>query len=203
MASAVVLVSLFVWGTSRLGCWLIVEDRAELSDVIVVLTGDMPFRAIEAARIYQRGLAPEVWLTHDMRPAEQDAFRKLGIAYIPEDTYNREVLERMFVPAQSIHVLQGPARNTADEVLLIARELRRLGRNKVILVTSKPHSRRVKATWRALVGDVPQAQVHCATEAPYDPTRWWKNTEDALAVSRELLGLFNVWAGFPVRPDRK
>jgi hypothetical protein len=29
---------------------------------------------------------------------------------------------------------------------------------------------------------------------------WWRNTRDALAVVREILGLINLWAGLPVRP---
>jgi hypothetical protein len=70
-----------------------------------------------------------------------------------------------------------------------------------MLVTSRAHSRRVRATWHALVGDAPQAVVRSATDDPYDPARWWRHTRDALAVSREVFGLLNVWAGVPVRQE--
>ncbi len=195
------LIPLFVWGVIRVGHWLVVEDPLEPARAIVVLSGHLPFRAIEAARIYEQGVAPEVWLTIGARPAEQAALKKVGVLYISEEIYSREVLARMGVPTQSIHLLAEPARNTAEEVRVIARELRRAGGNRVILVTSKPHTRRVKATWRTVVGDALQAEVRYATEEPYDPGHWWQNTEDALAVSRESFGLLNVWAGFPVRPD--
>ncbi len=198
-----VVIAFFLWSVIRVGHWLVVEDPLEPSRAIVVLGGHLPFRAIEAARIYQRGLAPEIWLTEGARPAEQAALRKLGILYIPEEIYNLEALERMGVPRQSIHLLGDRPRNTAEEILLVARELKKAGGGRLILVTSKPHSRRVKATWRALVGDAPQAEVRYAVDEPYDPSHWWKNSDDALAVSREVFGLLNVWAGFPVRPDRK
>jgi hypothetical protein len=70
----------------------------------------------------------------------------------------------------------------------------------VILVTSKAHSRRLKATWRALVGDSPLAIVRYAREDPFDPGSWWRYTDDALSVIREVFGILNVWAGFPMKP---
>jgi uncharacterized SAM-binding protein YcdF (DUF218 family) len=190
------------WMVARVGHWLVVEDPLESARAIVVLGGHLPFRALEAARIYHQGLAPEVWLTGGERPSEEAALKKLGVPYIREETYNREVLERMGVPGPSIYLLESPARNTVDELLGVARQLKKVGGQRVILVTSKPHSRRVKATWRALVGDAPRAEVRWTSDDPYNPNRWWENTADALAVSRECLGLLNVWAGFPVQPDR-
>jgi uncharacterized SAM-binding protein YcdF (DUF218 family) len=197
------LMSLFVWAFIRVGGWIVLEDPLEPARAIVILGGRMPFRAIEAARIYQRGFASEVWLTRGEHPAEEAALKKLGIFQIPEETYNRKILERMGVPPQSICLLEGPARNTAEEVLVVVRALNKVGGKKVILVTSKPHTRRVKATWQSLVGPTPKAEVRFGWDDEYNPERWWHNTEDALAVSREVFGLLNVWVGFPVRPDRE
>jgi hypothetical protein len=87
-------------------------------------------------------------------------------------------------------------------VRLIAGELGRAGGDRVIIVTSKTHSRRVRTTWAAIVGASPRAIIRYAREEPYDARGWWRNTRDALDVSREVFGLMNVWAGFPVRPDR-
>jgi uncharacterized SAM-binding protein YcdF (DUF218 family) len=170
----------------RVGQWLLVADPLEHARAIVVLSGRIPFRAMEAASIYGDGWAPEVWITRETRTAEEAALDKLGLEVVRGDTYNREVLERTGVPSGKIRVLDDPVDNTAQEVEVIARELRRTGGDRVILVTSKPHSRRVRATWRALVGDFPHAIV--------------RHTADALAVSREVFGLMNVWAGFPVHP---
>ena len=90
----------------------------------------------------------------------------------------------------------------SDEMRLVARELAAAGPDGVILVTSKVHSRRLRATWSAVVGPSPRATVRYASEEPFDTGQWWRHTRDALDVSREVFGLMNVWAGFPVQPDR-
>jgi uncharacterized SAM-binding protein YcdF (DUF218 family) len=194
--------SLAYWGLSGIPSWLVVADPLAQAQAIVVLGGERPFRAMEAAALYQQGWAPEVWLTRARAPAEEAALARSGIEVAGSESLNRQVLERLGVPTDAIRVLDEGVQNTVQEVQLIARALGRMGGNRVILVTSKPHSRRVRATWRSLVGDAPQAVVRYATEDPYDPARWWQQTRDALAVSREVLGLINVWAGFPVGQER-
>jgi uncharacterized SAM-binding protein YcdF (DUF218 family) len=192
-----------VWGISGLGAWLVVEDPLSAARAVVALGGQIPFRPMEAASIYRQGWAPEVWITRGVQEAEQAALRELKVEVPTEEVYSRAVLERLGVPSTAIRVLTEPAVNTAEEVRVVARELQRVGGGPVILVTSKPHSRRVRATWRALIGDSPRAIVRYATADPYDARRWWHQTGDALAVSREILGLLNVWAGFPVRSARR
>jgi uncharacterized SAM-binding protein YcdF (DUF218 family) len=199
-----VLITLFaaslVWGVRGLGAWLVVEDPLSPARAVVALGGEVPFRAIEAASIYRQGWASEVWLTRPPQDAGETALHEHGIQEPGDEIYNRAVLERLGVPAGAMRVLSRPAQNTAQEVQVIAEELQRAGGGRVILVTSKPHSRRVRASWRALIGE--HAFVRYATSDPYDAHRWWRHTRDALAVSREVFGLLNVWAGFPVRPAR-
>jgi uncharacterized SAM-binding protein YcdF (DUF218 family) len=187
---------------SRLGSWLIVADPLEPARAIVVLSGRVPFRAMEAASIYRQSWAPEVWLTKEVRTAEDVALENLGVHVVPKDAYNREVLKRLGVPVSAIRILEDSVWNTVDEIRLVARELRANGATRVILVTSKTHSRRVRATWSEIIGASPPAVVRYASEEPYNPERWWRNTRDALEVSREAFGLLNVWTGFPVQPDR-
>ncbi len=194
---------LLPWGASGLGHWLVVADPLEPARAVVVLSGRVPFRALEAASIYRQGWAPEIWLTREVRTPEELALERLGVPVIRGEAYNRAVLEHLGVPPEAIRLLDRSIQNTADEVRLIAGELGRNGADRVILVTSKTHSRRVRATWSALVGDAPRAAVRYAGEEPYRSDSWWRNTRDALDVSREAFGLMNVWAGFPVKPDRQ
>jgi hypothetical protein len=77
-----------------------------------------------------------------------------------------------------------------QEVDLLAGELRRAGGSRAILVTSKAHTRRVRATWWARVGSSPEAIVRYTQADPYEPER----------VSREVFAMVNVWTGFPVQP---
>ena len=189
-------------GVRQLGHWLVIADPLEPARAIVVLSGRVPFRAMEAASIYHQKWAPEVWVTKEVRTAEEATLDRLGVPVVRGDALNREVLQRLGVPPAAVHLLSDRVRNTADEVRLVADQLRRNGADQVILVTSKTHSRRVRATWSAIVGVSPRAVVRYAAEEPYHPESWWRNTRDALDVSREVFGLMNVWAGFPVQPDR-
>lgn len=203
LAVLALVATLVPWGVSGLAHWLVVADPLERAQAIVVLGGHLPFRALEAAAIYRQGWAPEVWITKPARPAEEEALAELGVRVIGEETYNRQVLDRLGVPTEAIRLLSDGVQNTVEEVQLIAKELERIAGDRVILVTSKPHSRRLRTTWRALVGDSRHAIVRYATEDPYDPGYWWTDTRDALAVSREIFGLVNVWAGFPVRQESR
>ena len=198
LAVLVVIATTLAWAVRRVGRWLVVEDALENAQAIVVLSGSMPIRAREAADIYRRGFAPEVWV---MRPAgPTEALRQMDIDYVGEEFYNQKALLKLGVPPEAIRVLEEPVVNTEEEVQEIAKELRQDEGKKVILVTSKAHTRRVRAIWKARVGEYPRALVRYASEDGYDGAHWWRNTRDALTVVREVLGLANVWAGFPVRP---
>jgi uncharacterized SAM-binding protein YcdF (DUF218 family) len=197
VAAALLLVAL-----STVGRWLMVDDPLQSAYSVVVFGGQLPFRAMEAAAVYKQGYVREVWLTQGGVFAEDLALTRLGIDKPPEHFYERQVLERLGVPPKSIRLLAGHNVNTAAEVRTVARELKACGGNRVILITSKYHARRVKVIWHALVGDHPEAIVRYTPDDPFEPARWWHNTADAMAVSRELFGLANVWTGFPVKSER-
>ncbi len=203
MLALVLVGALVPWAGSQLAGWLVVADPLVHAQAIVVLGGHLPFRAQEAASLYPQGWAPEVWLTRGVQPAEDAVLARLGVQVIGEEVYNRQILERLGVPPDAIRLLHDGVQNTVEEVQVIVRELRQVGGNRVVLVTSKPHSRRVRSTWRVLIGAGSQAIVRYATEDPYDASRWWRHTSDALAVSREVFGLLNVWAGFPLRQEAR
>ena len=201
LAALVLLALLAYLAARRVGYWLVVYDPLKPVRAIAVLSGAPPFRAMEGAKLYRAGWAPEVWLTHPAL-AEEPAFRSLGIEYHAEEYYNTQVLEKLGVPATAIHVLPEGVLNTASEELAIVKELKRVGGTRIIIVTSEPHTRRTRAVWHALIGNTPELIVRGAPEDAFDPGHWWRNTHDAESVSHEVLGLVNVWCGFPARPDR-
>ena len=182
-----------------IGKWLVLEDPLEHADVIVVLSGKIPARAMEAAQIYKQGFAPEVWVTHPDGPKEELA--QLGIDFTDEDVYSVEILEKLGVPADAIHILPKPIMNTEEEVNTVKNALEQAGKTRAIIVTSPSHTRRVRALWRVLAGRNLRAVVRYARSEPYDAAHWWRHTWDALSVLRETLGLLNAWAGLPVRPQ--
>jgi hypothetical protein len=52
------------------GNWLALDEPRAKSQAIVVFGEQVPFRAMEAAKLYREGWAPEVWLTQGEPTAE-------------------------------------------------------------------------------------------------------------------------------------
>lgn len=180
------------------GRWLVLEDPLEKAQAIVVLSGRMPLRAMEAAELYREGYAPKVWLTHSAEPGA--SLKAMGVSYVGEDLYNVQVLMHEGVPADAIHLLEPPIINTADELAAVSTALAAEKGGTVIIVTSKVHTRRVRILWNRLAAGRGRALICAASDDPFEPRRWWRTTGDALDVVREFLGILNAWAGMPLRP---
>jgi uncharacterized SAM-binding protein YcdF (DUF218 family) len=182
----------------NLGRWLVVDDPLHKADAIAVLSGNMPSRALEAARVYRQGYASQVWLTHSTEPGA--ALAELSIPFAGEEFYDKQILMHQGVPETAIQVLDPPIVNTADEMKIIGDALRMRNLHSVILVTSPVHTRRVRTLWNHISAENGTALVHAVSDDAFDPAHWWRTTHDALDVVREILGLANAWAGLPLHP---
>jgi uncharacterized SAM-binding protein YcdF (DUF218 family) len=187
---------IFIGFVLCVGRWLVVEDPLEKAQAIVVLSGRMPVRAIEAAKLYREGYAPEVWLTRN--PELEATLAPMGIRYVGEEFYSYRVLMHEGVPPEAIRVLPEPIVNTADEMTAVAKELSNHNPRTVILVTTKAHTRRVRSLWRKIGAKQGRAIVRAASGDPFQPGHWWHTSGDALDVVREVLGLLNGWGGLPL-----
>jgi len=202
VASLAVVIALAVFLFRSAGTWLVIDDPLQPAQATVVLGGEVAFRSMEAAAIYKKGFAKEVWLTPGGVSLEDIALAQLGIERPRDYTYSQQVLERLEVPPEAIHVLPGATSNTAEEVRAIARQLTETGGERVIIVTSNYHTRRVKILWHSLVGMRTEVIVHSAPDDDFDAARWYRTSADMRAVWREWFGLLNFWAGFPVSSER-
>ena len=183
-----------------LGRWLDKEDPPQKAAAIAVLSGRMPSRALEAARLYNQGYAPQIWLSYSVEPGA--ALEKYSVPYAGEEFYDRLLLLHQGVPESAIHILAPPILNTADEMRTFGQALRKENLHRIILVTSRVHTRRTAALWKRLSAKDGEAIVRGSPGDGYDPMLWWRNTGDALDVVREVLGLLNVWAGLPLQPAK-
>jgi len=180
------------------GRWLVREDALRPADVMVVISGAMPARAEEAAEIFKMGYTHDVWITRPESPSED--LKGMGISYVGEEEYSRQVLIHSGVPQEAVHVLPDPAIDTEQEIDEVALQMRLENLQSVIIVTSPQHTRRVRTLWHKLVGNEPAVIVRAAWQDDFDADHWWRNTHDAFAVVREMMGLMNAWFGLPVRP---
>src|SRR5258708_10798071 len=127
------------------GRWLVVEDPLVKARAILGLSGAMPLRAVEAAKLYREGYAPEIWLTHSTEP--EATLKEMGIPFSGEDSYNKLVLIHEGVPSEAIRILEPPIVNTADEIKTAAASLARENGSVIIIVTTNAHTRRVRLLW--------------------------------------------------------
>src|SRR5579863_9307572 len=86
-----------IWAFRQAGSWLVIQDSLAPAHAIVVLSGGMPYRAREAARIYEQNLAAQVWVSQPISPRTE--LGKLGIAYLDESFYSQRVLLASAVPS--------------------------------------------------------------------------------------------------------
>lgn len=178
-----------------LGSYLVIEESLERVPVIVVLAGEAPFRAMEAAELYKGGWAPKIILTGGKKDEAYYALESLGIK--PPD-YNREVLLRLGVPNDSVLLLNDEVENTVQEVDAVIRLVRANRWNHAIVVTSKTHSRRSAVIWNYLSQGNPKAIIRWAKGDPFVVDGWWEKRGFAFVVLREYLGLMNFWLGLPM-----
>jgi len=182
----------------NLGRWLDHEDPLQKAAAIAVLSGRIPDRALEAAKLYKQGYAPQVWLSYSGEPGA--TLQKYSVPYAGEETYDRLLLLHEGVPESAIHVLDPPIVNTADEMHTFGLALRKENLHRIIIVTSKVHTRRAATLWRRFSSQDGEAIVHGVTGDEEMVAHWWRSTSGSLDVLREVLGLLNAWAGLPLQP---
>lgn len=195
---------LFAAGTAifmfrHLGEWLEIDEPLRRSAAIVIFGGGVPFRAMEAADLFKAKWADQVWITRGALDNRERAMARIGLDPPPEDEINGMVLAKLGVPPASVHVIPDHVDNTLAEEKAILR-FAGAGAGSLILVTSKYHARRVRVIWNLVSGGRVPAIVRYTAEENYNAARWWSNSVDALATFRELFGIVNARAGFPVKP---
>src|SRR5262249_41214146 len=146
----VIVVWIFIaWVAARA---LIVNADLASADAIVVLSGASTYveRTHEAAKLFQQGRAPLVFLTDDnTRGSWSRALQKNP--YVVERA--RDELVKQGVAAEKIRVIPGSVSSTHDEALMIREYAGAQGLRSLLIVTSAYHSRRALRTIRqAFVG---------------------------------------------------
>ncbi len=181
----------------NLGRWLIAEDDLQASDMIVVLTGSVPDRILQAVDIYNERYSGKIVLVNSSR-VDYDIFVERGVEIPPGDAQLSKIAAiDLGVPEENILILEGNAKSTQDEALII-REYIRNNRaiESIILVTSKFHSGRSKKIFRKALNGLDRKINIYSSPSKYDPSninQWWKDREDINWVVLEYLKLANFY----------
>ena len=191
-----IFVSVFL--IPNLSQWLVALDDLHASDMIVVLMGEsFPNRILQAVDIYNERYSDKLVLVNSYR-VDNDIFVERGVEIpLGNAQLSKMAAIDLGVPEENILILEGSARSTQDEALII-REYIRNNREieSIILVTSKYHSGRSKKIFRKALSGLDRKINIYSSPSKYDPfnaSQWWKDREDIKHVVSEYLKLANFY----------
>ncbi len=170
----------FLEGAAR---FLIVRDRLEPADVIVVLAGDdNGERVEEAVKVYRKGYSQKLLLSGGPLAWNLTAAQ-----------WMRKHARTLGIPSTAI-LTQDRSRSTLEDVILCLPILKKYGFRSLILVTSPTHSRRAKRVFeKVCAGEGIKIISWPAQKSKFKLSRWWTRHEDTQLVIWEYVSLVFYW----------
>lgn len=178
-----------------LGPWLVVQDPLAKSDAIVVLGGTMYERQLEAVDLYKEGWAPRIYLFRELIDWGELALIERGIPYTSVIDVQIEAMLRLGVPRDAIEILDR-ADSTAQEADYVRRLVAEQKMSRIIVVSSKQHTRRARLVMRRKLADTPTDVV--IRPSRYDRSnveRWWTERATLRFTLFEAQRLLGYWIG--------
>src|SRR3990170_8667835 len=130
------------------GRYLQHEDPLQKADVIFVLAGTRVERLLEGYQLYADGYAPLILLSPGRVEPGEALLRARGVRFPSEHALARDALVQLGVPAVAIQAPDRSVDNTAQEANLLRARVQSHGWKRVIVVTSKFHTRRAGFAFR-------------------------------------------------------
>ncbi|MCP4695200.1 MAG: hypothetical protein GY859_44640 [Desulfobacterales bacterium] len=181
-----------------IGEFLIVDDEPGHSDAVVVLfTGVEYFpRLMEAAKLYNMGAADWIVIngnrkTDVLRDLEKKGFERCCPWY--EDSVR--ILSLFDVPREKVIPISAEdVYDTVSEAEAVGKALVDKGFSKVIITTSKSHTRRARFIWETMYNDALTVRARAAASDPFDPAGWWTDGRQIRWVLAEYgAWIFYLW----------
>jgi uncharacterized SAM-binding protein YcdF (DUF218 family) len=176
------------------GRFLVVHDPLPATaDAIVIMAGSIPDRTLEAADLYHAGLAPRVVVTKEQMRSGEAALHARGVTLAENHELTIRTLEALGVPRAAIVLLTRRSDSTESEARTIARWACRRRLRHVIVVTSRPHSRRARRILREALGPGIELALVPTRYDPFQARRWWRDRRSAKFVWWEYEKLAHYW----------
>ena len=196
--SAVILAPLLLLGIIALrglGSFLVYEDPLEKADGIMILGGTMYERQLEAVDLYKDGWAPRLFVLREISDWGEVELMNRGINYQSAVDVQVDVMERLGVPRDRITILDR-ANSTAQEAGILRDLALREKFTKVIIVTSKQHTRRARLVVNRRMQEIGVKVI--VRPSRYDRAnvdRWWTERATLRFTLFETQRLFAYWIG--------
>ena len=162
------------------------DDPLQKADAILMLGGARAERCLEAYELYKEGFAPLIVLSPGRLEQAEVLLRDKGVRLPPEVDLQRDVLRQLGVPLDRTLTLPVSVDNTAQEAEALHDLARARGWRRVIVVTSKYHTRRSRFGFRReFDSSGTEIIVRSSRFDPSDPAHWWRARPDVRFVLEE------------------
>src|SRR5579864_697665 len=167
------------------GWALIVNERVDAADVIV-LASDADFAGmLEAADLVHSGVATRVAVLADPPDAVDREFIRRGVPY--EDAAARSVRYLKALGVNTIEQIPKNVNGSEDIGRVLPVWCYQKGFRSVVVVSTSDHSRRLRRVLnRSMKGHQTRVTIRSARYSKFDPDQWWK-TRDGIRTEIEEL----------------
>jgi uncharacterized SAM-binding protein YcdF (DUF218 family) len=160
--------------------WIVSDKLEQPAGAVVILGGGLDQRPRAAADLYKRGLAREVWITHD------NSTDNLLLPSVVNPT--RATLVKLGIPDTVIVDVPGPASNTYDEAKVVSLWPHTASVKSLIIPTDAFHTRRTKWTFEKFLG---ARNIKLVVQPIYSrmnyPEKWWRGDESRTNFGKEVV----------------
>ena len=180
---------------SKLGAFLVVSDPLQKADAIVVLGGTMYERQLEAVDLYKAGMAPRICLFREVADYGERELIARGVPFLRPVDVQVDAMEKLGVPRRVITILD-EADSTADEAAHLLALVTNDHMSRVIIVTSKQHTRRARLVMRRrLASTGVTVMVHPTSYDKAEVDHWWRERATLRFTLFESQRLLAYWIG--------
>jgi uncharacterized SAM-binding protein YcdF (DUF218 family) len=186
---------------ARVGEFPVCDEKPVPSDGVVVLCSGIEYypRLIEAARLFREGFVSKVVIngnrkTDILRSLEKKGFERCCTWY--EDSL-RILLLYGVSKNKVVCISAEDAYDTVTEAEAVGKKLLKQGFTRIIITTSKYHTRRARYIWKKMYGEKLSIRSVSAKTDTYDPHGWWKEGRQIRWVLAEYgAWIYYWWKGF-------
>lgn len=167
------------------GHYLICEDKLEPVEAMFVLSGAPMERGDEAATVFKTGIAKQAICTGESIP--QDLYA-LGLIVSESELTRMNMIRGGADSTRVTFIKRGTS--TQEESDIILAYCKEHSIKKIILISSKFHTRRVHKVFHDKFEDAGiQVLIHGAKSGSYDEENWWANEYGLIALNNEYVKL--------------
>ena len=177
----------------KIGSIIVLDEKPPHSEAVIVLNTGIEYypRLIQASDLFRNGLARMVVIngnrkTDTLRELEAKGFESC----CPWYSDSVRILAMLGVPEKYIiRISAEDVFDSVSEAEIVGKELIRKNIKKVIITTSKFHTRRAKFIWKKMYADQLTVFMVSAKADPFDPQNWWRDGRQI----RWVLAEYGAW----------